>query len=202
MATRDTRETMLAMDSAVQAGSDGSFIERRSRDRINDAVGLTIVEVGPDAKDGSSAHSDSKLNRSSSVSTLSRFSEIKSGFPAATKIIDSFKKALGTGSVKDKFPAINLTHKVSLSASGLAFADNRLFNQKNTLQMTIHLFPENEQINCLARIVSVNDAPEVGDGEKHTYRVEFTGIAEADRALIKKHVQSILREFDQLADAA
>lgn len=211
MAAQVKDESLIRSDANTLSGNGAGVTERRGRDRINDAVGLVVIEVDADGRGGSPANLQSSVNSLFSNVTpvkqldkydLAGFAEVKANYPEVADYISSLEEALRTARLNGDLPDICPTHKVSLSSSGLAFADNRLFDSSKTLRLSLLLSPEKVEIHCLARIVSINDAPEVGEGDKHTYRVEFTEIADRDRALIDKHVQGILQEFDRFADTA
>jgi len=89
------------------------------------------------------------------------------------------------------------THKSSLSSVGLAFAHEILMHPGELIALNITLFPsgrEKRDIKVDARVVSANDAPEIADGDKPTYRIAFESIAEEDREFIETHVQALSKK--------
>ncbi len=209
MTVRNSKKGLIGSDQTARIEKTGFATERRGRDRATDAVGLIVTKVNPRLQPESAESSSPDQYPSSFYNNpvkqldkydLAGYSDVKARYPEVAEYISSLEEALRVASVARQMPQTRPTHKVSLSASGLAFADNRLYKVTSNLRLSIQLFPINVQINCLGRIISVNDAPEVGEGDKHTYRVIFTEIAENDRALIDQHVQTILRGFDRYED--
>jgi len=89
------------------------------------------------------------------------------------------------------------THKSSLSSVGLAFAHEILMHPGELIALNITLFPaggDKRDIKVDARVVSANDAPEIADGDKPTYRVAFESITDDDRDFIEAHVQALSKK--------
>jgi len=97
----------------------------------------------------------------------------------------------GSGEEPTFSPATLPTHKISLSAGGLAFASEQLWHPGDRLQLMIMLFPACHCVRTAARVVSANDAPEIADGDKPTYRVAFEFLSSADREFIEAHVAGL-----------
>jgi len=85
------------------------------------------------------------------------------------------------------------THKVSLSGGGVAFSDSRLLEPGETLEIVLTLFPAGRAIVGEARVVLANEAPEVADGDRPTYRLLFTRLDDADRSALLAHVEELSR---------
>ena len=86
------------------------------------------------------------------------------------------------------------THKISLSAVGVAFAHDVLMRPGELITVGITLFPSCKTIQADGRIVSANDAPEIADGDKPTYRVSFESIIDSYRDTIEAQVQSLVQQ--------
>jgi len=86
------------------------------------------------------------------------------------------------------------THKASLSSVGLAFAHDILMRPGELITLHITLFPigsDKRTVQVDGRVVSANDAPEIADGDKPTYRVAYESINDEDRDFIEAHVQAL-----------
>ncbi len=85
------------------------------------------------------------------------------------------------------------THKISLSSVGLAFAHDVLMQPGELITVEITLFPSVHIVRADARIVAANDAPEIADGDKPTYRIAFETIDSSDRDFIEEHIKKLSR---------
>ncbi len=83
------------------------------------------------------------------------------------------------------------SHKCSISSVGLAFAHETLMQPGELITVEITLFPSKRTVTADARVVSANNAPEIADGDKPTYRIAFESIGDEDRDFIEAHVQKI-----------
>jgi len=90
------------------------------------------------------------------------------------------------------------THKCSISSVGLAFADDALLQPGELISVELTLFPSRRVIPVDARVVAANDSPEISNGDKPTYRIEFQSIADEDRDFIDDHVASLSRQRPEL----
>jgi len=84
------------------------------------------------------------------------------------------------------------THKISLSAGGISFADKSLFVPGEVISMTLTLFPTGRRIGTDGIVVAANDSDEVLKLDAPTYRVEFIRISDSDRRVIENHVDQLL----------
>ena len=87
------------------------------------------------------------------------------------------------------------THKVSLSRSGLAFADQVFYEEGSELNVSLFLFPSKEKEDCQIKIISVGDAPEVSNGDWPTYRAVFSELPEDQADLLSQHVDNLLSKM-------
>jgi len=172
-----------------------TFEERRANRRVRDAIGLVITVVEGDAAahgvQSSNATQDRVRVRKQNKYEIAGYAEVKASFPEVADYIAELEERIRTLLLQGDHSAERPSHKVSLSASGLAFAEDRIMQVGDTLELNLTLFPQLEKIKCGGRIVTVGEASEVGEGAKHTYRVEFTDISSADAAAIKSHVKSL-----------
>ena len=109
--------------------------------------------------------------------------------------IDELEERIRTLLLQGDRPSEHPTHKVSLSASDLAFADSQVIEVDAILSLRITLFPSLARVNCLGRIVSAGDAPEVGQGSQYTYRLTFLDITPEDQTVINEHVEALQAGF-------
>jgi len=122
---------------------------------------------------------------------IAGYAQVKANYPEVANYIAELEERIRTLLLQGDHSPERPSHKVSLSASGLAFADDRIMQTGDTLELNLTLFPQLQKINCRGRIVSVGDASEVSEGAKRTYRVEFTDLSADDASSIDKHVKSL-----------
>ena len=89
--------------------------------------------------------------------------------------------------------------KVSLSASGISFADSGLHQPGTQITLALVLFPSKQSIVCQAMIVSAGDAEEVAEGELPTYRASFVGLTQSQTQLLTDHVNALLSNLVNVA---
>ena len=70
--------------------------------------------------------------------------------------------------------------------------DDALMYPGEQVGLTITLFPSLRRVACDARVVSAGEAPEIANGEKHTYRLNFVRITDSDKKAIDQHVRTLL----------
>ena len=171
------------------------FDERRAHGRVRDAIGLEFTLLEADAAVNGTRSSTGATERvrvrKQNKYEIAGYAQVKANYPEVANYIAELEERIRTLLLQGDLSAERPSHKVSLSASGLAFADDRMMQAGDTLEMKLTLFPQLDRINCRAKIISVGDAAEVGDGNKHTYRVDFTEIAQTDMSLLQKHVNSL-----------
>ncbi len=171
--------------------------ERRDYDRVQEAVGLQVRRLHelPAAGEAAPKSEPKGTVRRANKYTIEGYAEVKRDFPAVTDYVEELEERIRQLLLDGAMPAESPTHKVSLSASGMAFADDSLMYPGEQVGLTITLFPSLKRVACDARVVSAGTAPEVADGEKHTYRVNFVRITDADRQVLEAHVNSLLRSI-------
>ena len=162
--------------------------ERRDHARLQDAVALHLRRAGETATPAGDA--PPRVRRANKYD-IDGYAAVRREHPDVADYIDSLeeriRQLLLDGDVVESAP----THKVSLSLGGIAFADSRLFEPGEALGVTLTLFPSGRRIACDARVVSANDAPEVADGDRPSYRLAFEHISEGDRAALAEHVAAL-----------
>lgn len=89
--------------------------------------------------------------------------------------------------------------KVSLSASGIAFADKDVYQPGTQLAVSLVLFPSKQTIICQVTIVSAGDASEVANGELPTYRAVFADLTQAQASVLEDHVDALLSGLTAVA---
>jgi len=178
-----------------ETGDATTFEERRANPRVRDAIGLVITVLETDAATSVAQSStpvpDRARVRKQNKYELAGYAEVKANFPEVANYIAALEERIRTLLLQGDHSAERPSHKVSLSAGGLAFADNRIMQTGDTLELSLTLFPQLYRIKCRARIIAVGDAAEVGEGAERTYRVEFTDISAADAEEISAHVKSL-----------
>lgn len=178
--------------------------ERRSYPRVRDAVGLVVqpllsLPAAGDVAGQRSASTGQARNkvRKNNKYEISGYAEVKSQYPDVAQYISDLEERIRTLLLQGDRSAENPTHITSLSAGGIAFAEDTLLQVDEQVSLQITLFPSLQRITCDATIVSVGDAPEVGLGDKHTYRASFTRIADADKSTIETHVKRLISGFNK-----
>jgi len=171
--------------------------ERRDFDRVQDAVGLRIQRLHELPAAGEVAR---KIEPAGNVRRANKYdidgyAVVKREYPAVANYVEELEERIRQLLLDGAIPSESPTHKVSLSASGMAFADNTLLYPGEQIGLTITLFPSLQRVACDARIISAGDAPEIANGEQHTYRLSFVRITDADKQVLDQHVQGLLRSF-------
>ncbi|MBX2882384.1 MAG: PilZ domain-containing protein [Granulosicoccus sp.] len=173
--------------------------ERRSFERVQDAVALQVRKLTdepaagePKPKDNGSG-SQRKAVRKANKYDIEGYAEVKRQYPQVATYIDELEERirqllLGGGSIAE-----TPSHKVSLSAGGLAFADDILLHPGQLVSVALCLFPSMTKIGCDARVISANDAPEIANGDKPTYRITFVRMTDEDRNAVVSHVSQLLQ---------
>jgi len=170
---------------------------RRGHDRVQDAVGLKIQRLHeiPAAGEARTRQATTVKVRRANKYDISGYAEVKRDYPAVAEYVKELEERIRQLLLDGATPSATPSHKVSLSASGLAFSDDTLMYPGEQVGLTITLFPSMKQVACDARIVSAGDAPEIANGDKHTYRLTFVRITDDDKAILDAHVQNLLKSI-------
>lgn len=171
--------------------------ERRSHERVQDAIGLQIErlhEMPAAGEPASRPSTDTNIRRANKYD-IPGYADVKRDYPAVASYVQELEERIRQLQLDGVKPAEAPTHKVSLSASGVAFADDQLLYPGELVGITLTLFPSLRRIGCDARVVSTGDAPEIANGEKHTYRMTFVRITDEDRAMINEHVKGLRKSI-------
>ena len=168
--------------------------ERREFDRVQDAVALRICRLHelPAAGEARTQQNEDTSVRRINKYDIEGYAEVKRDYPEVASYVDELEERIREFLLDGAKATAAPTHKVSLSASGMAFADDMLLYPGEVIGINVTLFPSEKRISCDARVLSAGEAPEVADGEKHTYRLQFVRINDADKAYINKHVRYLL----------
>lgn len=169
--------------------------ERREYTRVQDAVGLTIQKLTemPAAGTGASVQSSLKVRKRDKYD-IQGYASVRRDFPAVASYIDQLEERIRQLLLDGDSTKSKPTHKVSLSAGGVHFADSILLRPGELIGITITLFPSGRQISTDARILDGNEAPEVAKRDEPSYRALFVRMSEADHEAIEAHVQKILEK--------
>ena len=121
------------------------FQERRDFERVQDAVALELLLPGEPA--GAAKVIRDKYS-------LAGYEAVRADYPEITAYISELE-----GRLRELAPAASdalelPTHKVSLSGSGMAFADERMLQPGDIVSMRITLFPSRVTIACTATVIS------------------------------------------------
>lgn len=195
----DIKGRVMGSDSGTEERKD-----RRSHPRVRDAIGLVVqpllsLPAAGDAEGQSPASikkARSKVRKNNKYE-ISGYAEVKSQYPDVAKYISDLEERIRTLLLQGDSPSESPTHITSLSAGGIAFAEDTLLQVDEQVSLQITLFPSLQRITCDATIVSVGDAPEVGLGDKHTYRASFTRLTDADKSTIENHVKRLISGFNK-----
>jgi len=171
--------------------------ERRDFDRVQDAVGLQVQRLHEMPAAGEVAIKNTVVGkvRRANKYDITGYADVKRDHPAVAHYVEELEERIRQLLLDGANPSETPTHKVSLSASGMAFADNSLMYPGEQVGITITLFPSLRRVACDARVISAGDAPEIANGEKHTYRLSFVRITDADKQALDQHVRGLLQSI-------
>lgn len=176
--------------------------ERRDQPRVQDAVGLELqrLEDMPAAGDSLSGQDGDSMNCHADKYSIDGYAEVRRNHPEVIAYIDELEERIRQLLLDGDAQIHRATHKVSLSAGGLSFADDRLLHPGEIVGLKITLFPSGKRIGTDARVLSANDAPEIADGDKLTYHLSFVRFSDADRRVLEEHVQLLQRGMPRIVD--
>jgi len=169
--------------------------ERRDYARVQDAIGLQVKRLHelPAAGEVKNQMVQAGRVRRANKYDIEGYADVKRDFPAVSEYVEELEERIRQLQLEGAVPSETPTHKVSLSASGMAFADDVLMYPGEQVGVTVTLFPSLKQVACDARVVSAGDAPEIANGDKHTYRLNFIRITDADKQVLIDHVQALVK---------
>jgi len=116
---------------------------------------------------------------------------VRRNHPEVIAYIDSLEERIRQLLLDGDTQMQQATHKVTLSAGGLSFADDMLLYPGEIVGVKLTLFPSGKRIGTDARVESANDAPEIASGDKPTYRLRFVRFSDADKKVLEAHVKSL-----------
>lgn len=181
--------------SSTVSHNQSTRTERRDYERVQDAVGLQIellLELPAAGEVQPRVATEERVQiRVKNKYDIKGYGDVKRDHPAVAKYIDDLEERIRTLLLRGDTPAEIPSHKVSLSGSGMAFADDLVLQPGDMIGVKLTLFPGLSRISCDATIISVGDAQEVGVGDRHTYRAIFNRITDQDRQLIDTHVKRV-----------
>lgn len=169
--------------------------ERRDYERVQDAIGLQVKRLHelPAAGEVPTQMVQPGRVRRANKYDIKGYAEVKRDYPAVAQYVEELEERIRQLQLEGAVPSETPTHKVSLSASGMAFADDVLMYPGEQVGVTITLFPSLKRVACDARVVSAGDAPEIANGDKHTYRLNFVRITDSDRQTLIDHVKALVK---------
>lgn len=174
---------------------DTSSIEsdRRESLRVQDAVGLTIQRLTdmPAAGIVVSPQPSEKVRKSDKYG-IEGYAVVRHDYPEVANYINALEERIRQLLLDGDTTSDKPTHKVSLSAGGVHFADPILLRPGELIGLTMTLFPSGHRISADARILDGNEAPEVAKRDEPSYRALFVRISDRDRTTLEAHVQRIL----------
>lgn len=182
--TAPKRKEQIKTNQAAGIGA-----ERRQHLRVMDAIGLEILHESGD-KLAASTHV-SRATKAHNRYDLDGYSVVQRDFPAIVEYIDLLEEQIRQLQLDGRSVTDSPTHTVILSAGGVAFADDQLFQPGDILSLRLTLFPQRKRIECDGAIVSIGDITELARDTQHSYRVTFTSIAEQDVQAIDQHVHRL-----------
>lgn len=174
--------------------------ERREFVRVQDAIGLEFVSVS-DESDETEQTSEVKSTdtRVANKYDIEGYGDVKHDFPAVADYIATLEERIRHLRLgQEETPAVP-THRVSLSVSGIAFADKRVLQPGTVLKMTLTLFPSGNIVECSGTVLNVGVESELASGDLHTYRISFNDLGRENAAIIHEHVRELRRGMRQLA---
>lgn len=186
------------MNTMVESNPDlHTHGERRDFERVQDAVGLQVQRLHEIPAAGEAANKSAPIGkvRRANKYDINGYADVKRDYPAVANYVVELEERIRQLLLDGAIPSETPTHKVSLSASGMAFADDSLMYPGEQVGLTITLFPSLRRVACDARVISAGDAPEIANGEMHTYRLSFVRITDADKQALDQHVRGLLRSI-------
>lgn len=169
--------------------------ERRSYVRAQDAIGLHIQRLTdmPAAGQVSEPPARARVRRQDKYA-IAGYAEVRRDYPAVAGYIDELEERIRQLLLNGEESPARPTHKVSLSAGGIHFADRLLLHPGELISLTLTLFPSGQQIGTDARIISGNDAEGVARHGEPSYRAIFVRLTDEDRQAIDAHVRQLLEK--------
>jgi len=175
-----------------------AFQERRDRDRVVDAIVLEVSRLSELPAAGEPRELPaSRAVRANNKYDIAGYADVKSQYPQVADYIESLEERIRQLLINSTESSEMPTHKVSLSASGIAFADMQLLQPGEMVSLKLTLFPGQIKISCDGTVVSVGDVGELAEGDQHTYRVAFNRISLHDRNLLEGHVRRLRKSLRQ-----
>ena len=169
--------------------------ERREYARVQDAVGLSIQRLTEMSAAGSATpRSLSTKVRKTDKYAIDGYGDVRRNYPAVAAYIGELEERIRQLLLDGDSTQSKPTHKVSLSAGGIHFADTVLLRPGELIGLTITLFPSGRRVNTDAKILDGNEAPEVAKRDEPSYRALFVRMSDVDRQAIEDHVQQILEK--------
>jgi len=187
-------KTADSQDKTLDGGPDGQA-ERRQYTRVQDAIGLHIQRLTdmPAAGTAVSPRQPETVRKRDKYA-IDGYAEVRRDFPEVAGYIDALEERIRQLLLDGDSTIAKPTHKVSLSAGGIHFADSTLLRPGELIALTITLFPSGRKISTDARILDGNEAPEVAKRDEPSYRAIFVRLTDDDRQALDEHVKRIMEK--------
>jgi len=185
-------------------GTDAPYLphgERRRQRRVQDAVGLRFKRLYQLPAAGESVPPEPRANKfpQHHKYDIPGYADVKRHQPQVASYIDGLEERIRQLLLDNNDPTEQPTHKVNISVSGMAFADDTLLHTGEIIGITLTLFPSLQRIGCDAHVVCAGENTEIAHGDKPTYRIEFVRISDHDQAILKDHVEQLIRSLPNVS---
>ena len=181
--------------------TSSSSEERRNFVRAQDAVGLHIQPLTEtQTADPLAAPSVQKKVRRQDKYEIDGYADVRRDHPAVASYIDELEERIRQLLLNGEESPVIPTHKVSISASGIHFADRVLLQPGDMVGLTITLFPSGKRIGADAQILSGNNADGIAKHGEPSYRAAFIRISPENRQVIDVHVRQLREKRTYLQD--
>jgi len=177
----------------VKEKPSGHQSERRRFVRVQDAVGLHAQRLVERPAAGQIPVPHERVSvRKNDKYDIEGYADVRRDYPSVAQYIGDLEERIRELLLDGDAALSKPTHKISLSAGGISFADKSLFVPGEVISMTLTLFPTGRRIGTDGIVVAANDSDEVLKLDAPTYRVEFIRISDSDRRVIENHVDQLL----------
>jgi len=177
----------------VKEKPSGHQSERRRFVRVQDAVGLHAQRLVERPAAGQIPVPQERVSvRKNDKYDIEGYADVRRDYPSVAQYIGDLEERIRELLLDGDAALSKPTHKISLSAGGISFADKSLFVPGEVISMTLTLFPTGRRIGTDGIVVAANDSDEVLKLDAPTYRVEFIRISDSDRRVIENHVDQLL----------
>ena len=181
--------------------NDEHQTDRRRYARVRDALGLHVQRLveRPAAGQPSTPVMPPSVRKLDKYS-IDGYAEVRRDYPSVVQYISDLEERIRELLLHTDTVPAKPSHKVSLSAGGMSFADQTMYAKGELVSLTLTLFPTERRIGTDAVIVSVNDPDELLDPTNPTYHAEFLRISDIDRQVLETHVERLMVSRQRVDD--